>query len=142
MSQIEVEGSTRPPPARFFAQQSSWLWPLECLVASACLFTVSDTIADPDLWGHLRFGLDMLRSGTIVAQDCYSYTSDRTWINHEWLAELVFAAVYQAGGPPGLVALKAAIGLLILGIGYRHLRQVGVDRLAGSLLLLTVALTI
>ena len=27
----------------------------------------------------------MLRSGTIVLQDDYSYTSDRPWINHEWL---------------------------------------------------------
>src|SRR5947209_1691666 len=108
MSQIEVEGSTHPPPARFPAQPLSRHWPLKLLVGSACLFADTDTIADPDLWGHLRFGLDMLGSGMIVAQDCYSYTSDRTWINHEWLAELVFAAVYQAGGPPGLVAVKAA----------------------------------
>ena len=92
MCQTEVESSTCPPPAR----SPSWHLPLELLVASTCLFAVCDTIADPDLWGHLRFGLDMLRSGTIAAQDCYSYTSDRTWINHEWLAELVFAAIYQA----------------------------------------------
>jgi hypothetical protein len=138
MSQTEVESSNQPLPAK----PSSWLWPLELLVASACLFAVSDTIADPDLWGHLRFGLDMLRSGTIVAQDCYSYTSDLPWINHEWLAELIFATVYQAGGPPGLVALKAVLGLLILGIGYLHLRRARLDPIAGSLLLLTVALAI
>ncbi len=138
MSQTVAESSTRPPPAR----PPSWLLPLELLVASTCLFAVSDTIADPDLWGHLRFGLDMLRSGTMVAQDCYSYTSDRTWMNHEWLAELVFAAIYQAIGPPGLVALKAALGLLILGLGYIHLRRATLDPIASSLLLLTAALAL
>jgi hypothetical protein len=138
MSETEVESSTSPPPTK----PPSWLWPLELLVASACLFAVSDTIADPDIWGHLKFGLDMLRSETIVAQDCYSYTSDRPWINHEWLAELVFAEVYKVSGPPGLVALKAALGLLILGIGWLHQRRTGLDRLAGCLLLLTVALAI
>jgi hypothetical protein len=141
MSQTEEDCSIRLSPTRLLAQSPSWLWPLELLVASACLFAVSDTIADPDLWGHLRFGLDMLRSGTIVLQDSYSYTSDRPWINHEWLAELIFAMVYQVGGP-GLVVLKSCLGMLILGMGYLHLCKVGLNRPTGSLLLLTVALAL
>ena len=79
--------------------RSDWLRLLGLLVAVTCLFAVADTVADPDLWGHLRFGRDILRSGHATQRDRYSYLSDRPWINHEWLAEVMFASVYQAGGP-------------------------------------------
>ena len=67
------------------------------------------TSADADLWGHVRFGLDMLREGRIVLPDPYSFTSDRPWINHEWLAEVVFAAAWSTAGQPGLLFVKLAV---------------------------------
>jgi len=70
---------------------------------------VTSTKADPDLWGHLRFGLDMLADGSLHATDPYSFSSDRTWINHEWLAELLMAFAYRAAGPTGLAFLKLAV---------------------------------
>ena len=39
------------------------------------LFRLIPTEADPDLWGHLRFGLDTLSTGLIVRADIYSYLS-------------------------------------------------------------------
>src|SRR5438477_3959950 len=119
-----------------------WLYLLELLVASACLFTIADTVADPDIWGHLTFGHDILQTGCIRQQDRYSYLSDRPWINHEWLAELIFASTYQASGPSGLVVLKTALGLLVLGLGFRHLRREQLSPLASALLLLVVALAL
>jgi len=68
------------------------------------------TRADPDLWGHLRFGLDTLASGTLPADDPYSFTQDVPWINHEWLSEAQMALAYHAAGPAGLAVLK---GLLV-----------------------------
>lgn len=81
-----------------------------CRVGVWCLLTViiTMTFADPDLWGHLRFGLDMLESGAFPAADPYSFTSDRPWINHEWLAELLSAVAYTWLGSAGLVLLKLA----------------------------------
>jgi hypothetical protein len=35
--------------------------------------------SDPDLWGHLRYGLDMLATHTVPSVDIYSFTSDRPW---------------------------------------------------------------
>src|SRR5262245_29836585 len=67
------------------------------------------TNADPDLWGHVRFGLDTLDTGGLTALDPYSFTQDVSWINHEWLAELVQALAYRAGGPYGLMVMKAVI---------------------------------
>ena len=76
---------------------------------------VTMTKADADLWGHLRFGLDMLADGSLHATDPYSFTSDRTWINHEWLSELLMALAYSAVGPAGLTLLKlTVIGGIVL----------------------------
>ena len=44
---------------------------------------VTTTLADPDLWGHLRFGLDMIESRALHTVDPYSFTADRPWINHD-----------------------------------------------------------
>jgi hypothetical protein len=76
---------------------------------SFILLLVTRTVADADLWGHLRFGLDMLASGSIHALDSYSFTADRPWVNHEWLAELLMAVAYRALGPLGLNLLKVLV---------------------------------
>jgi hypothetical protein len=73
------------------------------------------TVADPDLWGHVRFGADIAASGAIRADDPYSFTSDRPWINHEWLSEWSMYQAYRLGGGSGLVLLKAVlVGLMLL----------------------------
>ncbi|HYU78017.1 MAG TPA: hypothetical protein VEK56_03470 [Vicinamibacterales bacterium] len=71
------------------------------------------TGADPDLWGHVRFGLDIIRDHGIPSVDPYSFTSDRTWLNHEWLAEVFMAGAFAAAGSVGLSLLK--VSLLLAG---------------------------
>jgi hypothetical protein len=67
------------------------------------------TVADPDLWGHTRFGLDMLATHTLPRDDPYSFTQDVPWINHEWLSELAMGGAYRTAGSIGLVVLKTAL---------------------------------
>lgn len=89
---------------------------------------VSITAADPDLWGHLTFGRDIVANWKIDAVDPYSFTSDRPWINHEWLAEVLMYLAYEAAGPVGLVILKTAVLLLVIGCviaAWRHRRLRG-----------------
>ena len=83
---------------------------------AAAVFVLAQTRTDVDLWGHVRFGLDIVNTGALHHQDPYSFTSDRAWINHEWLAEVVFALAWQFGRTPGLIAVKlaCAIGALAL----------------------------
>jgi hypothetical protein len=61
---------------------------------------------DPDLWGHLRFGLDLLQTGRLPTVDPYSFTQDVPWINHEWLSEAIFAAAFRTAGVFGLLIVK------------------------------------
>ena len=66
--------------------------------------------ADPDLWGHTRFGLDHIQTGHLARTDPFSFmTSGQEWINHEWLTELIFGWVFMAGGTTGLFLFRAAI---------------------------------
>ena len=95
-----------------------------CLFGSALFYVFSRTSADPDLWGHIRFGEDLWRTGRIVREDIYSYLSgDQVWINHEWLAEAIFYAVFANAGATGLIIFKSCLSFLVVGIIYWHLRQ-------------------
>ncbi len=79
------------------------------------LAAVTYTSTDPDLWGNVRFGLDILRDGNIPHTDAYSFTTDREWVNHEWLAEVLIGNAFRAGGTVGLILLKvAAVGSMLL----------------------------
>ena len=66
------------------------------VVALIVLPIIVRTVADPDLWGHTRFGLDMLATHTLPSGDPYSFTQDIPWINHEWLSELMMGGAYRA----------------------------------------------
>ena len=67
------------------------------------------TRADADLWGHLRFGLDVLRDRALASVDPYSFTQDKPWVNHEWLSELLMGLAWELGGSTGLIVLKASM---------------------------------
>lgn len=96
------------------------------------------TPADADLWGHLTFGRDIIDRRQIVQADTYSFTNDRPWVNHEWLAEVAFAESYRLGGSTGLVAFKLLfIGGLVAFV-WRHVRRNGASAQAG-LVLVTMA---
>jgi hypothetical protein len=95
---------------------------LVLLVASLWL-VIARTAADADLWGHLRFGLDTLASHSIARVDPYSFTADRAWLNHEWLAEVLMAIAFSAGGAFGLNLLKLGTIAGIAAIVYRTARE-------------------
>jgi hypothetical protein len=89
---------------------------LHAFLLLSVAFLISGTTGDPDLWGHVRFGQDMLALGSVRLPDTYSFTADRTWINHEWLAELLMAVAFDWFGAAGLNLLRIATiaGALIL----------------------------
>src|SRR5262245_5173808 len=96
------------PPRSSFTMLRVALW---CVLLAA----VTHTSADPDLWGNVRFGLDILRDGSIPHTDSYSFTTDRAWVNHEWLSEVLIGHAFRAAGDVGLILLKlAAVGGIVL----------------------------
>ncbi len=82
--------------------------------------------SDPDLWGHLRSGEDFLSTLTVPSSDVYSFTSDRAWINHEWLFDVLLASVYRLGGTVALAILAAVLVLVALVIARWSAGRAGV----------------
>ncbi|SHK83651.1 hypothetical protein SAMN02745216_04162 [Desulfatibacillum alkenivorans DSM 16219] len=85
------------------------------LAIANALWAFSLIMADPDLWGHLRFGQALVENGSLHATDPFSLTAfGHIWINHEWLTELVFWVAYANFGDAGLLLGKLLIGLCIV----------------------------
>ena len=91
------------------------------LLFLALAFGLAGAAADADLWGHVRFGQELLASHRVVAADTHSFTSDRPWVNHEWLAEVTMASAFAAAGPPGLNVLRIACLAIIAVLIWRRL---------------------
>jgi hypothetical protein len=106
------------------------------VVLAACLVPISSVAVDPDLWGHVRFGQDILRDHSIARTDIYSYmTTDSDWINHEWLAEVIFAATYNSAGAAGLIALKTTLGMVLAATVFAFLRRQGLTAVRSGIVL-------
>ncbi len=117
--------------------EAIWHLGITVLVCSTLLIVIFRTAADPDLWGHLRFGLDTIRSGQITRADPYSYvTSGQRWVNHEWLAEVLFALSWNLDGSLGLILLKVFIALITMGVLYWFMRKVNQIPLIQTLFIL------
>lgn len=81
----------------------------------AAICYLSFVTADPDLWGHIKFGEDLWKAKALVRTDPYSFTAyGHPWVNHEWLAELIFYFIYHYLGDVGLLFGKLGIGLAIV----------------------------
>jgi hypothetical protein len=78
------------------------------LVAKA-FFTCRDNIADTDLWWHLRNAQTILVHRQLPLADNYSFTAaGAPWVDHSWLSELAYYAVFRWSGLRGVFILFAA----------------------------------
>jgi hypothetical protein len=90
------------------------------LVGLLAVFQFSENTADPDLWGHIVFGRQILHTGGIPKREIYSWTAQgQPWINHEWLAELALGGAHEEWGGSGVLLLKMAVGLLTFALCLR-----------------------
>lgn len=93
---------------------------------------------DPDLWWHLKAGQQMIDTRSIPHTDDYSFTKQGSeWVAHEWLSEVVLAALYRLTGMVGLVTIFSLIIVLTLWLTYR--RCAGRPYAAGIAILLAAA---
>jgi hypothetical protein len=86
-------------------------WPLVVgLFAFALTLAHPESVlSDPDTYMHIAAGRWTFLHGALPMHDPFSYTkAGAPWVVHEWLAEIVLAAVYNAGGWSGLVLLTGA----------------------------------
>jgi hypothetical protein len=68
---------------------------------------------DPDLFWHIRGGLDILEKGKIVLADSWNYLYEgKVWVNQQWLVEVILALLYKIGGISAIFYFKGVIAAL------------------------------
>ena len=108
-------------------------------VVLASVVAISSNVADPDLWGHVQYGRDVLEHG-LATKTTYSYLApDYPWVNHENVMEVALAWGADVLGPLGLVIAKMLAGLAVLLTILYACRRQGAGLIASSLILLLTA---
>ncbi|MGH7098613.1 MAG: hypothetical protein ACREE4_13235 [Stellaceae bacterium] len=105
-----------PQMAARSAAGSGWqaLLPSWSLVVALLALAMTTThplgvLGDPDTYMHIAAGRWMLLHHALPSHDPFSYTmAGAPWVVHEWLSEIVLAAVYKIGGWSGVVLLTGA----------------------------------
>ncbi len=110
-------------------------------LALALLLPVIVALAVPlsavDLAYAVRAGSLMLERGEILRADPFTFTAGgSSWLNQQWLAQVIFALLHGVAGWPGLVLLRAALVGLSTALLFDILRRSGLDRRGAAILTL------
>ena len=94
-----------------------------CLTFALALFQ-SAILNDGDTYWQIGTGGWILDHWAVPATDPFSFTAgDRHWFAHEWLAEMLMALAFRAGGLPGVMMLAAGAVGLTAAVLLHHLRR-------------------
>ncbi|GAC1655196.1 MAG: hypothetical protein NVS9B15_15990 [Acidobacteriaceae bacterium] len=88
---------------------------LAALIGAMVFFFVGGSIADPDIWWHLKNAQILVEQHHWVRFDTYSFTVTGTpWVNSEWLSEVIYFLAWKFAGLRGIFGLYAAMAELIM----------------------------
>jgi hypothetical protein len=105
-------------------------WPTLCAALALCIAGLYP-IDNPDTFGHLAAGREIVQLGRVPVFDSVSYFRAQpvVWVNYEWLSDELFFRVYRAGGYPALTLFKlgllAVLGGLLVAIARARAGAVG-----------------
>jgi len=83
------------------------------LVAFSATLWAPQVLGDGDSWWHVAAGRLMIARRALITTDPFSYTwAGRPWLDHEWLAQVMFGGAFDIGGWSAVMLLTAgAAGL-------------------------------
>ena len=85
-------------------------------------------LSSVDLAYHLRAGGIALDTGRIPSTDTFTFTATgQPWLNQQWGAQVILAAVYRLAGWTGLSLLRAGLIGLTFGFLFAACRRRGLD---------------
>lgn len=85
-------------------------------------------LSSVDLAYHLRAGGELLDTGRIPTTDTWTFTAGgAAWLNQQWGAQAILAAVFRVAGWTGLFLLRATLVGLTFGLLFEACRRRGLD---------------
>ena len=99
----------------------SRLW-MFLAIALPVLATLIGSLATVDLTYLIRAGNEIFATGAIPNADTWTFTAaGLPWVDQQWGAEVILAAVYNVAGWTGLVLVRAVLVGDHLRLRLRHL---------------------
>ena len=90
-----------------------------------------------DISYQVRTGQLTLEAGQIVDRDPFTFTvGGEPWLNQQWGASVLFAAVYDTVGWAGLLLLRAVLIGITFGLVYAACRAIDASRMVASIVTL------
>ena len=90
-----------------------------------------------DLAYQLRAGAEILQTGAIPAVDTWTFTvNGQPWVDQQWGAQVLLAAVFQVAGWTGLAILRATLVAVAFALVQATLRSMGCANRPAALLAL------
>lgn len=94
--------SSSGTPEKLRERAISWAWLLA--MGTAVWFLSFHPMRNTDLWWHLAAGRWILTHHAVPRADPFAFTTQGSlWLNHEWLADVIYAAWASLGGTQSLV---------------------------------------
>lgn len=85
-------------------------------------------LADGDTGWHIRTGEWILKQGSFVYRDLFSFTKPgEPWFAWEWLSDVLFALLHQAGGLQAVGLFGMVAGVAFCGLVFRHMLWQGAN---------------
>ena len=126
-------------------RENSQRWAVGAALALLAVAIAVTPITNNDIWLHLKTGSLILERGSVPRVEEYTFTrAGVPLVDHEWLAQVVFALVHRLGGVPALTALGLALVLGTIALVYRGAMGAAraTDRAAATLVTAGAALLI
>jgi len=99
------------------------------------LAVMTTQCADPDLWGHVQYGREILQDGVLPRTATWTYAAEGApWVNHENIAELLLAWTVDTLGANALPWMKLVIASLLVTMMITAARKSGASWLSTGIL--------
>jgi hypothetical protein len=113
------------------------------LVLFAIVIADFRQLSDPDLWGHVLFGRELLAHGSLPSNNPYSYSAPSCrWLHHEWLSEVLMSWIFGHYGAFGLKLLKFVCTAGTISLVALAMSETGATATLQAAILLLVAITL
>lgn len=112
------------------------------LVVPALMCLHAASIADPDIWWHMRVGEWILQHHAVLRVDIFSREFAGTpWVSYSWLFEVLMFKIYQWFGITGILGYSTTMVLVITIALNRMLRRLQADVSLSTLLTIAACLS-
>ena len=99
-------------------------------------------LRDPDTAWHIRTGDYILTQMAVPTTDIFSHRKfGQPWIAHEWLSDVLFAAIHRVAGLNGVVVFSALAIAITFVLLFRLLKSYGCNVLITSSVTILSAVT-